>query len=63
MLGILVKIVAETMGLSEHIVSNYKYLGLNEFRTISVPIEKTEVVHHEEEGHWETVVVKEGYWE
>ena len=36
---------------------------LGAFRTISVPIEKTEVVHHEEEGHWETVVVKEGYWE
>ena len=36
---------------------------LGAFRTISVPIEKTEVVHHEEEGHWEKVVVKEGYWE
>ena len=33
-LGIPVKIVAETMGLSEHIVSNYKYLGLNELRAM-----------------------------
>ncbi len=44
-------------------LAEFKITYIGAFRTISVPIEKTEVVHHEEEGHWETVVVKEGYWE
>ena len=33
------------------------------FRTFQKPVEKTDTIEHPEEGHWETVVVKEGYWE
>ena len=33
------------------------------FRTWQTPVERTENFEHPEEGHWETVVVSEGYWE
>ena len=33
------------------------------FRTWQTPIEKTETFDYPEQGHWETVVVSEGYWE
>ncbi len=36
---------------------------LGAFRTTSVPVPKTETVNHPETGHWEIVVVSEGYWE
>ena len=33
------------------------------FKTWQKPEERTETFDHPEEGHWETVVVSEGYWE
>ena len=33
------------------------------FKTWQKPVERIETFEHPEEGHWETVVVSEGYWE
>ena len=36
---------------------------LGSYRIVSVPVPKTEYIDHPEQGHWETVVITEGFWE